>query len=88
MIMFIGHFAVGLGAKRIAPSVSLGTLFLAGQLADLLWPTFVLLGLERVDIAPGITAVTPLDFVRYPYSHSLVALLGWAALLALGYAVA
>ena len=86
--MFIGHFAVGLGAKRIAPSVSLGTLFLAGQLADLLWPTFVLLGLERVDIAPGITAVTPLDFVRYPYSHSLVALLGWAALLALGYAVA
>jgi hypothetical protein len=84
--MFIGHFAVGLGAKRIAPAVSLGTFFLAGQLADLLWPTFVLLGLEQVEVAPGITAVTPLDFVRYPYSHSLVALLGWAALFALGYA--
>jgi len=31
--------------------------------------------------------VTPLDFVSYPYSHSLVALLGWGALLALVYAI-
>ncbi|HEX5758929.1 MAG TPA: hypothetical protein VF121_07010 [Thermoanaerobaculia bacterium] len=80
--MFLGHFAVGFAAKRAAPEVSLGTLFLAGQLADLLWPNFVLLGLERVEIEPGATAATPLDFVHYPYSHSLVALLGWG--LALG----
>ena len=26
---------------------------------------------------PGITAFTPLDFVSYPYSHSLVFLIGW-----------
>jgi len=37
--MFLGHFGVGFGAKRIVPSVSLGTLFLAAQFADLLWPT-------------------------------------------------
>ncbi|MGH9363525.1 MAG: hypothetical protein ACRD2T_16565 [Thermoanaerobaculia bacterium] len=80
--MFLGHFAVGFAAKRVAPEISLGTLFIAAQLADLLWPVFVLLGLEVVAIAPGITAVTPLDFVRYPYSHSLVALLGWGAALA------
>jgi hypothetical protein len=85
--MFIGHFAVGLGAKRVAPALSLGALFLAVQLADLLWPTFVLLGVERFAIVPGITAVTPLDFIRYPYSHSLVALLGWGALLGLVYAI-
>lgn len=85
--MFIGHFAVGLGAKRVAPALSLGTLFLAAQLADLLWPTFVLLGVERFAIVPGITAVTPLDFIRYPYSHSLVALLAWGALLGLVYAI-
>lgn len=52
----------------MAPAVSLGTLFLAAQLADLLWPNFVLLGFERVEIAPGVTAVTPLDFVSYPRS--------------------
>jgi hypothetical protein len=83
--MFIGHYALAFGAKRLAPEVSLGTLFLACQLADLLWPTFLLLGLERVEIDPGNTLVTPLHFVSYPYSHSLVMLLGWSALLALLY---
>ena len=83
--MFIGHFAVALGAKRVAPAVSLGTLFLAAQLADLLWPNFVLLGIERVEVAPGITAVTPLDFVSYPYSHSLLSLTLWGGLAALLY---
>lgn len=83
--MFIGHFGIGFGAKAYAPHVSLGTLFLAAQFADLLWPTLVLLGLEHAVISPGITRVVPIDFVHYPYSHSLLALLGWAALLALVY---
>jgi hypothetical protein len=78
--MFIGHFAVGFAAQRATPVVSLGTLFLAAQFLDLLWPTFVLLGIEEVKIVPGITAVTPLDFVSYPYSHSLVAAIGWSIL--------
>jgi hypothetical protein len=60
--MFIGHFGVGLAAKRAAPKTSLGMLFLSVQLADLLWPIFLLLGLEHVRIDPGNTAVTPLDF--------------------------
>ena len=42
--MFLGHFALAFGAKRVAPMMSLGTLFLACQFADLLWPTLVLLG--------------------------------------------
>lgn len=83
--MFIGHFALGFGAKRAAPPLSLGTAFLACQLADLLWPNLVLLGIETFEIRPGITAVTPLDFTHYPYSHSLVALLLWGAALALIY---
>jgi hypothetical protein len=78
--MFIGHFGIGFGAKRLAPRVSLGTLFLAAQFLDLLWPTLLLLGLESVRIAPGITKVTPLDFEHYPISHSLVAVIGWALL--------
>jgi len=83
--MFIGHFAVALGAKKYAPQVSLGILFLACQLADIIWPNLVLLGIETVAIAPGITVMTPLDFVSYPYSHSLFALTLWGALFALLY---
>jgi hypothetical protein len=85
--MFIGHFAVGFGAKRAVPAVSLGSLFLACQLADLLWPCFVLLGIERVEVDPGNTAATPLKFVSYPYSHSLVALLGWGLAFAVLYRI-
>lgn len=83
--MFIGHFGVGFGAKRMVPLVSLGTLLLACQLADLIWPTLVLLGVERVAIEPGITAVAPLNLVSYPYSHSLLALTIWGVLFALLY---
>ncbi len=85
--MFIGHFGVGFGAKALAPKPSLGTLFLAAQFIDLLWPTFLLLGLERVRIAPGTTAVVPLDFVSYPLSHSLLTVCGWALLVAVVYQV-
>ena len=86
--MFIGHYALGLASKRLAPGVSLGMLFLACQLADLLWPTLVLAGVESFRIAPGITAVTPLDFKHYPYSHSLLALALWGALLGIAYRAA
>jgi membrane-bound metal-dependent hydrolase YbcI (DUF457 family) len=85
--MFIGHFAMGFGAKRFAPQVSLGVLFLACQLADLVWPSLVLLGIEKFSIEPGVTALTPLNFQHYPYSHSLLALLLWAALFAVLYTV-
>lgn len=77
--MFIGHFAVGLAAKTIKPQASLGTYFLAAQFVDLLWPTLLLLNLEVVAIAPRITAMTPLDFISYPYSHSLIMAIVWSA---------
>ncbi len=80
--MFIGHFGVALAAKKVAPRTSLGTLVMAAQFVDLLWPLFLLLGVERVIIAPGNTAVTPLDFISYPVTHSLLASLGWACLFA------
>jgi len=83
--MFVGHYAVGLAAKRFAPAVSIGTCFLAAQLADLIWPNLVLAGIEILEIDPGNTAMTPLNFVSYPYSHSLVALSVWAVLMAVLY---
>lgn len=83
--MFIGHFAVAFAAKPAAPSVSLGTLFFACQWVDLVWPLFLLAGLERVEIRPGDTAFTPLDFVYYPWTHSLVMGAVWAAAFGLLY---
>lgn len=80
--MFLGHFALAMAAKRVAPKASLGMLVLSAQFADCLWPVLLLLGIEQVKIAPGITRVTPLDFVSYPISHSLLMQLVWG--LALG----
>jgi membrane-bound metal-dependent hydrolase YbcI (DUF457 family) len=57
----------------------------APNLLDLLWPIFLLLGWEQVRIEPGNTAFTPLDFVSYPISHSLLTACGWGALFALLY---
>jgi membrane-bound metal-dependent hydrolase YbcI (DUF457 family) len=78
--MFIGHFALGFAAKRVVPHVSLAVLFAAAQLADLLWPILVAVGIEHVRIDPGNTAMTPLDFVSYPYSHSLLFLALWGVM--------
>lgn len=83
--MFLGHYALAFGAKRYAPRVSLGALFLACQWADLLWPTLTLAGVERFEIEPGATVLTPLNFVSYPYSHSLLALIIWGVLFAVVY---
>src|SRR5215469_8152181 len=85
--MFIGHYALAFGSKRLAPAVSLGALFLACQWADLLWPTLVMAGVESFAIRPDVTAVTPLDFQYYPYSHSLLALLVWGTVLGFAYRV-
>jgi membrane-bound metal-dependent hydrolase YbcI (DUF457 family) len=79
--MFIGHYALGLAAKRATPAVSLGVLFGAAQFADILWPFLLAAGLEQVRIDPGNTVFTPLDFVSYPYSHSLLLLAVWGVAL-------
>ena len=80
--MFLGHFGLGFAGKRVAPSLSLGALFLAVQWADLLFWIFCLAGVEHFRIAPGATVVTPFDFYDYPWSHGLAALAVWG--LALG----
>jgi hypothetical protein len=80
--MFVGHLAVALAAKRTAPAVNLGW-FMAGVTAlDLVWPVFLLMGIEHVRIVPDATAFTPLAFDSYPWSHSLVMSVGWGVVLA------
>lgn len=75
--MFIGHFAVAFASKRAAPKTSLAVAFVAAQFADLLWPIFLLLGWERVRIAPTGNPFLTLQFTHYPWSHSLVMLVFW-----------
>jgi hypothetical protein len=70
--MFIGHFGVAFAAKRVASRTSIGTTFVAAQLADLLWPIFLLLGWEHVRISPGENPFLTLEFTDYPWSHSLL----------------
>jgi membrane-bound metal-dependent hydrolase YbcI (DUF457 family) len=83
--MFIGHFAVGFAAKKFAPRASLAPLVAAPLFADILWPPFLLLGLEHVRIDPGNTLYTPLDLYDYPWSHSLLMSVVWATAFALIY---
>jgi membrane-bound metal-dependent hydrolase YbcI (DUF457 family) len=80
--LFIGHFALALAAKKPAPKIRLGTTVMAAQWLDLLWPICLLLGIEQVRPAPGITRFTPLDFVSYPWTHSLAMALAWSILFA------
>lgn len=75
--MFIGHFAVAFAAKRAAPRTSLAVNFVAAQFADLLWPIFLLLGWERVRIAPTGNPFLTLRFTHYPWSHSLEMVVFW-----------
>lgn len=79
--MFIGHFGAALAAKKLDNKPSLGTMILASQFIDLLWPFLMLSGIENVKIEPGYSAFTPLNFTYYPFSHSLLFVLIWALLI-------
>ena len=79
--MFIGHFAVAFAAKKVAPRTSLGTLILAAEWIDLIFPVLVLAGLEHVGLTLSDNAFLRLDLSDYPFSHSLAAVLGWAVIL-------
>ena len=76
--MFVGHYGVSFAAKKGAPSVPLWVLFIAVQLLDVAWAPFVLLGIEKVRIVPGITASNPLDLYYMPYTHSLIGAILWS----------
>lgn len=80
--MFVGHYAVGLAAKRFAPRTSLGALMAAPILLDLLWPVFVLVGWEHVSIISHPNPFLRLQFDSYPITHGLLAAAGWATLFA------
>ena len=86
--MFVGHYGVSFAIKGANKSVPLWLLFVAVQLVDVLWAIFVMIGIEKVRITPGITATNPLDLYYMPYTHSLVGALFWSAVAFIGYKIA
>ena len=83
--MFVGHYGPGFAIKAADKSIPLWLLFIAVQLVDVLWATFVLLGIEKVRIVPGITAASPLDLYYMPYTHSLIGSIVWAGVATVAY---
>jgi len=88
--MFIGHYGVGFAAKSLnfsktTKKPSLGTFFLAAQFLDILWPVFLLLGLEKVSLESAGKAFQTIHFNYFPFSHSLTAAIVWALLFGLIY---
>ena len=77
--MFIGHFAPALIAAARPRAAGLGTLFVAAQLVDIGFAILLIPGIEAMRIAPGITAMNPMDLHHMPYTHSLLGALIWAA---------
>ncbi|MGA2183062.1 MAG: hypothetical protein ABSH47_08540 [Bryobacteraceae bacterium] len=77
--MLIGHYGAAFALKSAERRVSLGVLFVATQFVDILWIVLVLAGVEKVRLAPGGPAAAPIEFTAYPWSHSLVMSVVWAA---------
>ena len=78
--MFIGHYGVSLAAARMRPRLSLGVLFVAVQLLDVVFAILVLAGVEKLRVVHRFTAFNPYDLYRMPYSHSLAGAIVWSAI--------
>lgn len=81
--MFIGHFAPALVAATHPKAPSLPLLFVAAQLVDWAFFGLLLAGVEHMRLAPGISAMNPMDLYHMPYTHSLLGTAIWAAAFAM-----
>ena len=81
--MFLGHFGVAMMARSKSQDTRLGTLFAASQFLDLIWPFFIIFGLETVSSRGAREGFHTLSFISYPYSHSLLFASFWAIVFAI-----
>jgi len=85
--MFIGHYAPAFVAASLPGSsrnrLSLGALFVAAQLVDIAFFSFLILGVEHLRQLPGATVMNAMDLYDMPWTHSLVGAVGWGILFAL-----
>jgi hypothetical protein len=71
---------VALALKPLDKRLNLFWPFLGASFLDVLWPIFILLGVEQARIDPGHIGQTPFEFLSYPFSHSLLATVIWSGL--------
>lgn len=81
LIVYAGHFAAGLGLKAAEPEAPTWGILVGVGVLDILFGPFVMLGIERVTMTPGVSPGFSLDFIDW--SHSLLMSLAWAGIFAL-----
>ena len=81
--MFIGHYAPAFLAATHPKAPKLGSLFVAAQLVDIGFFSFLPLGIEHMRVVPGISVMNPMDLYDMPWTHSLLGAACWA----IGFAV-
>jgi hypothetical protein len=77
--MFAGHMGVGLALGRVERRINVVVFIAAALLLDVVLWLFVLLGWESAAL-PGDFARTHQAAFVFPYSHGLLAAIGWSAL--------
>jgi hypothetical protein len=80
--MFIGHYAPAFVATS-AKSPRLGALFVAAQLVDIAFFSFLILGVEHMRLTPLATTMNAMDLYDMPWTHSLVGAIGWGVAFAI-----
>jgi hypothetical protein len=81
--LFAGHYAPAIALHRRFPEVPLWQLFLAVQGVDVLFWGLAATGVERMRVDANAAGNLGLILEYMPWSHSLVAAVGWAAVTAL-----
>ena len=74
--MYAGHFAAAAVLRAREPRAPFWGLLLGVGLLDLLFGPFLLLGIERATVTPGVSPGFSLDHIDW--SHSLVMALVWS----------
>ena len=78
--MYAGHFATAMVLKAKQPEAPTWGLLVGVGVLDLLFGPFVLAGIERVSVTPGVSPGFSLDHIDW--SHSLLMSVVWSALFA------
>lgn len=79
--MYVGHFAAGLALKAAEPKAPTWGILLGVGLLDILFGPFVLLGIERATLTPGMSPGFSLDHIDW--SHSFAMSIVWSVLFAI-----
>jgi hypothetical protein len=77
--MFAGHIGVALAIGGIERQVNVGVFIASALMLDFALWLFILLGWESASIPVDFTVTHQPDFV-FPYSHGLLAAVGWSML--------